>query len=1048
MNKLFSKIGVAIVGMAMAIGVGVAVGNNNSAFRVDATDVTNEEFTFTSNANANGQEGWSTNESGGGSSYLKLKNGEYLQYELIPNGNALTTDVTIDVSAGTFGGADRTFKVNAELRNSSNQRVGNTATTDSISNSSEGTYRFNNATLSAGDAKATVKYLYIYISELGSGYVARLKKVKLSYSYSEVGGVPSVSVSGQSGPYYTSTASITLTASPSNITPASYSWEITSGGSHVTPGATNNSQFVLTPVSAGTVEGTLTVSDNTDSPSCNWSITIQEVAVSSVSWGGTTTTWLTNTSFNRAEFGTITVTYNDGSNATPSVSDENVTVYAKTDGDYAVLSSKMFTAAGNYTVKVRYGGKDSGTKSIKVGNNSGTIAYAKGLMSANGSGSNNVNWVGTYTTTVGAINQAPANAYGNLYLGDEYNGSSTADSVYLYTCSDYGPVSGYEDLVKGGCLSVSGTLQYYKSQTPEIINYTVVSFYKYNGLSVQTAPTKTTYYEGETFDPTGTVLSVAYSNSTSRNITSGYTYDLTGQLIGTGNQTVTFTYIENGFTKTCTQTINVLANPYTLTISENTLTMSEYSSSTAITLTPSQGFGNDYIWEDVVSSDSDVVTGSIGQNDVLTISSGVAGVETLTFEVYTSDLLHSASVTLTVTVAAGSVVLSSASVTADIRGGAEEITVTLANFESVPNFSFTGGNDSYFTIAASEITRTSAKLTITPVAVHAAMDVTVNVRTTDEYQSGSAVLSVAVKDTATTISLSGTDFTDFNGQTKLVPDNWVHSGAEKFDTTKTVFKGAANYLENDLLIPATGGDSIYAVIAQVYSVSNTSSSSNKNTMKLEALKDGEVLETAGASATFVPHYANVSNASAVETACSDANSKWVLVYGTGMNGIKFSFDSKKSNWVVNEVRLFYLTQAEYNFAIALGDSAMQSICTAGQSRTTPSDDLSSLWSTLVTNYSSLSTPLGDYVYATSGTKAANHILDVALTRYNYICDKYSTLDNFLGRTIIPTQGSKVVPNFNQTTFESNELLVLIIAISATALVAVGGYFFIRRRKHD
>lgn len=78
-----------------------------------------------------------------------------------------------------------------------------------------------------------------------------------------------------------------------------------------------------------------------------------------------------------------------------------------------------------------------------------------------------------------------------------------------------------------------------------------------SGISVETAPNKTAYYIGETFDPTGMVIQAAMSDGTTKNVT-GWTYAPTGALTATSTA-VTISYTENGVTKTCTQAITIRA---------------------------------------------------------------------------------------------------------------------------------------------------------------------------------------------------------------------------------------------------------------------------------------------------------------------------------------------------------------------------------------------------------------------------------------------------------------------------------------------------------
>ena len=78
-----------------------------------------------------------------------------------------------------------------------------------------------------------------------------------------------------------------------------------------------------------------------------------------------------------------------------------------------------------------------------------------------------------------------------------------------------------------------------------------------SGISVATAPTKTAYYIGETFDASGMAIKATMSDGSTKTVT-GWTYSPTGAL--TANTTaVTISYTENGVTKTCTQAITIRA---------------------------------------------------------------------------------------------------------------------------------------------------------------------------------------------------------------------------------------------------------------------------------------------------------------------------------------------------------------------------------------------------------------------------------------------------------------------------------------------------------
>lgn len=80
---------------------------------------------------------------------------------------------------------------------------------------------------------------------------------------------------------------------------------------------------------------------------------------------------------------------------------------------------------------------------------------------------------------------------------------------------------------------------------------------KVSSIAVTTAPTKTSYTVGETFDATGMVVTATYDDSTSETVTN-YTFSPSGAL-ATTDETVTISYTSGGATKTATQAITVIA---------------------------------------------------------------------------------------------------------------------------------------------------------------------------------------------------------------------------------------------------------------------------------------------------------------------------------------------------------------------------------------------------------------------------------------------------------------------------------------------------------
>ena len=82
------------------------------------------------------------------------------------------------------------------------------------------------------------------------------------------------------------------------------------------------------------------------------------------------------------------------------------------------------------------------------------------------------------------------------------------------------------------------------------------------GITVETAPTKTDYIDGQNFNPAGMVVKASYNDGTTADVTGSVTVtDGTG--LTTGKTSVTISYTEGGVTKTTTQPITVTAKAVT-----------------------------------------------------------------------------------------------------------------------------------------------------------------------------------------------------------------------------------------------------------------------------------------------------------------------------------------------------------------------------------------------------------------------------------------------------------------------------------------------------
>lgn len=117
-----------------------------------------------------------------------------------------------------------------------------------------------------------------------------------------------------------------------------------------------------------------------------------------------------------------------------------------------------------------------------------------------------------------------------------------------------------------------------------------------SSVSVQTAPTKTTYYIGDSFDSDGLVLKLNYSDGSTKTVTTGFT--LSGfSSTAAGTKTVTVSY--SGKTTTFTVTVKTPS----ISLSKTTLTMST-GLTVPVTATTDPA-GQTVTW---TTSDSSVVT--------------------------------------------------------------------------------------------------------------------------------------------------------------------------------------------------------------------------------------------------------------------------------------------------------------------------------------------------------------------------------------------------------------------------------------------------------
>ena len=275
--------------------------------------------------------------------------------------------------------------------------------------------------------------------------------------------------------------------------------------------------------------------------------------------------------------GTATITASFAGNSTYSASeasyaieviDPNVERWVKT-AIGSITASDVFVIVGDdgYALPHNNGSSSApGLVAVTISNNKITSTV-----------SNEIKWNISGNATDGYVFYPNGNTSSWLYCTNTNNGVRVGDNANkLFTIDN----NGY--LVNNATnryLSVYST-QDWRCYSSTSNNPQVIEFYvKQGGSSTPTktlssisvtAPTKTTYTVGDTFDATGMVVTATYSDASTADVTTSATTDFATQVASAGNKTVTVSYTEDGINKTDTFDITVNAasggNPTTSTL--------------------------------------------------------------------------------------------------------------------------------------------------------------------------------------------------------------------------------------------------------------------------------------------------------------------------------------------------------------------------------------------------------------------------------------------------------------------------------------------------
>ena len=167
---------------------------------------------------------------------------------------------------------------------------------------------------------------------------------------------------------------------------------------------------------------------------------------------------------------------------------------------------------------------------------------------------------GTKTDPTITFNNGSVNVYKTLDLSSLFTSDSDGAVTYSITAGDdYATIEGS---VLTGAAEGTVTIKAEQAATGSYnvgeatATITVNPALILSSIAITTEPTKTTYSEGETFDPTGMVVTATYNDNSTEDVTSLCTFSPATALTLSDTE-LTVGYTENGVTKTVIQAITV-----------------------------------------------------------------------------------------------------------------------------------------------------------------------------------------------------------------------------------------------------------------------------------------------------------------------------------------------------------------------------------------------------------------------------------------------------------------------------------------------------------
>ena len=653
----------------------------------------------------------------------------------------------------------------------------------------------------------------------------------------------------------------TLSATASNS--GTISWT-TSNSAVASISSSSGASITVTGVAAGTATITAKATINGTQYSKTCTVTVTKV-VSSLSKGSTSpskTTYTAGESFDPSGL-TITATYSDSTSGdvtssvvwTPdplttgttsvtgtfggkSITISGLTVNAPTEPE--IIDSNSDLSVGDYVVlRTAAGVGVTGWNNNKDATVSETESEWKKYYVASASSSGFTlkdETANNFIASPGSSNQF---TYGSAAT------CSTDSSGHLICNNRY--------LCKNGTnyrfySSISSYLPFFIYKVPATSAKTLSS------ISIATAPSKTTYTEGEYFDPTGLVITRTYSDSTSDTYTySGHTSEFTfapstSTALTTSNTSVTITY--NG--KSTSQAITVNAAAVSKTLSSISIS----GQKTSFTIDESFSFGGTVTAHFSDSSSSDVTSSATFSG----YDMSVAGNYTVTVSYTYSGTTKTTTYSITVAASGGGCGGESGSqrisasttstyyVSGDIcpTGSTSSATADCDAF-TVSWLKNSGSNSIAYTYAEMRI-YASHSFTITPKEDYTITSVVITANSTSYANAvgGSSLTNCTKNVSSSTVTLTPTDGTNAVGFTNTAQSrlNYIvveyeYSGSGSTEPTLSSitlntdsvtknFTVGNTFTYSGLVVTAHYSDSSYETISSGYTVSTPDMSSAGN----------------------------------------------------------------------------------------------------------------------------------------------------------------------------------------------------------------------------